>query len=447
MEEGNELKNECLAIFEAGIKAVDGYYAVKKFLKVKGDELHLPYQSFLLSNFQNIYVIGAGKASAYMALAIEELFGDKLNGGLVIVKYGHRVDLKKIKVVEAGHPIPDENGLKATQNLVTLASGFKKDDLIFCVLSGGSSALLPLPVEGISLQEKQETTKLLLECGAPIYEINKIRKHLSQIKGGGLAKIVYPATLISLIISDVVGDKIEIIGSGPTVADSSTFLECQKIIEQYHLTEKVPPRVRKYISAGVKGIVPETPKPGEDFFQKTFNFIIGNNSQCLEAAKEKAKELGYHTLILSSFVEGEAREVAKIKAAILKEIITFGRPIPCPACVISGGETTVTLRSSGKGGRNQEFALALAIEIARWKGAAALSAGTDGTDGPTEAAGAYVDWRTIDRAKKLNLNPHHYLNQNDSFNFFKPLDDLIITGPTKTNVMDLIILIAKSDKP
>ncbi|MCX8012534.1 MAG: glycerate-2-kinase family protein, partial [Desulfobacterota bacterium] len=297
MEEETELKKECLAIFKAGIKAVDGYQAVKNFLKVDGEELHLSNRSFLISDFKHIYVIGAGKASANMALAIEEILGDRLKGGLVVVKYGHTVSLQKIKVMEAGHPIPDENGFKAAQRLVKFATGFAKGDLIFCLLSGGSSALLPLPVEGITLAEKQATTKLLFECGAPIYEVNKIRKHLSRIKGGGLAKIIYPATLVTLIISDVIGDKLEVIGSGPTVADPSTFLECQEIIERYHLADRIPKRVRKYISAGVKGIVAETPKPGELFFQKTFNFIVRNNSQCLEAARKKAQALGYHTLI------------------------------------------------------------------------------------------------------------------------------------------------------
>ena len=309
-------------------------------------------------------------------------------------------------------------------------------------ISGGGSALLPLPVAGISLKEKQDTTKALLRCGAPIHEINSIRKHLSQIKGGGLARVVYPATLVSLIISDVIGNELGVIASGPTVADTSTFFECRKILERYHLLSNIPRAVRNHILKGARGKAPETPKPGSVIFKKTINLIIGSNIQCLEAAEKKAKKMGYNTLLLSSFVQGETREVAKMQAAILKEVITSGRPIPRPACVISGGETTVTIRGTGKGGRNQEFALACGIEIAGLKGAAVLSAGTDGTDGPTEAAGAYADWKMVDRAKKLGLDSYHYLDNNDSFHFFEQLNDLIITGPTRTNVMDMIVLLA-----
>ena len=437
------LKNECLAIFEAGVKAVDPYRAVNNVLRVEGDFLHLPHHTFKISAFKNIYVIGAGKASAYMALALEEILGERLKRGLIIVKYDHGAYLKKIKVIEAGHPIPDENGLRGAHALVELAKEFGKEDLVFCVISGGGSALLPLPVEGISLKEKQDTTKALLSCGAPIHEINNIRKHLSQIKGGGLARAVYPATLVSLILSDVIGNDLGVIASGPTVADTSTFSGCRKILERYHLLSNIPRAVRSYILKGTKGKAQETPKSGSIFFKKTINLIIGSNTQCLEAAEKKAKEMGYNTLLLSSFVQGETREVAKMQAAILKELITSHRPIPRPACIISGGEPTVTIRGRGKGGRNQEFALACGIEIAGWGGAAVLSAGTDGTDGPTEAAGAYADWRMVDRAKKLGLDPCHYLDNNDSFHFFEQLNDLIITGPTKTNVMDLIVLLVQ----
>jgi len=437
------LKNDCLTIFEAGIKAVNPYQAVKHYLKVEGDFLHLPNHTFNLSAFKNIYVIGAGKASAYMALALEEILGDRLNGGLVIVKYGYGAALKKIKVVEAGHPVPDENGLQGAQVLMNLATTLGKNDLVFCALSGGGSALLPLPVVGISLKEKQDTTKALLGCGASIHEINRIRKHLSQIKGGGLARAVYPATLISLLVSDVIGSDLGIIASGPTVADTSTFLECKKILERYHLLPIIPRAVRKHILMGASGKAPETPKPRDGIFKKSIYLIVGINSQCLEAAEKKAKTLGYNTLLLSSFVEGEASEAAKTHAAILKEVITSGRPISRPACIISGGETTVTIRGRGKGGRNQEFTLAGGIEIAGWKGAAVFSAGTDGTDGPTEAAGAFADWKMVERAQKLGLDPYHYLDNNDSFHFFKELNDLIITGPTKTNVMDMIVLLVR----
>jgi len=437
------LKKDCRTIFEAGIKAVNPYQAVKHYLKGEGDFLYLPDHTFNLSAFKNIYVLGAGKASAYMALALEEILGERLKGGLIIVKYGHGAHLKKVKIMEAGHPIPDENGLCGARALVALAQGFAKEDLVFCVISGGGSALLPLPVGGISLKEKQDTTKTLLRCGAPIHEINSIRKHLSQIKGGGLARAIYPATLVSLIISDVIGNELGVIASGPTVADTSTFFECRKILERYHLLSNIPRPVRSHILKGARGKVQETPKQGSAIFKKTINQIIGSNIQCLEAAEKKAKEMGYNTLLLSSFVQGETREVAKMQAGILKEVITSGQPIPRPACVISGGETTVTIHGKGKGGRNQEFALACGIEIAGLKGTAVLSAGTDGTDGPTDAAGAYADGKMAGRAKKLGLDPYRYLDNNDSFHFFEQLNDLIITGPTKTNVMDLRLLLIR----
>ena len=378
-----------------------------------------------------------------MALALEEVLGNKLNGGLIVVKYGHLEDLEKVKLVEAGHPVPDKAGFHAAQNLVKMAKEFQKDDLIFCLISGGGSALLPFPVSGVSLQEKQDTTELLLNCGANIHEINTIRKHLSQIKGGGLTKITHPSTLISLILSDVIGNDLDVIASGPTVADRSTFEDCIKIMERYKLFRKIPYSVRTYLQEGAEGKREETPKPDSLIFARTTNVIIGSNIQCLEAAEKKAKEIGFNTLILSSFVEGETRDVARVHGAILKEIVSSGRPIPLPACIISGGETTVTIKGNGKGGRNQEFVLACGIEIAGWTGASVFSAGTDGTDGPTDAAGAYADWRMVDRARELGLDPYHYLEKNDSYHFFESLDDLIITGPTNTNVMDIRLLMAK----
>lgn len=437
------LKKESLTIFKAAIKAVDPYNGVYNHLKIEGERLHFDNNTLTLSSFKNFYVIGAGKASAYMALALEEMLGNRLSGGLIIVKYGHRANLKKVKIIEAGHPVPDEAGLQGAQALVKLAETFGKDDLVFCVISGGGSALLPLPVFGVNLKEKQETTKALLNCGANIHGINTLRKHLSQIKGGGLACRVYPATLISLILSDVVGNDLDIIASGPTVADKSTFSDSKKILERYHLLSKIPASVRNHIFKGAKGKKEETPKPGDPIFSKTTNIIIGSNVQCLEAAEKKAKEMGFNALILSSFMEGESLEVAKVHAAILKEIITAGRPVPIPACIISGGETTVTVRGNGKGGRNQEFALACGIEIAGWKGAAAFSAGTDGIDGPTDAAGAFTDWRMVDRAKRLRIDPYHYLELNNSYHFFEKLSDLIFTGPTRTNVMDLRLLLVR----
>ncbi|MCD6353261.1 MAG: glycerate kinase [Proteobacteria bacterium] len=437
------IREDCITIFKAGIKAVDSYQAVKTHLRVEGNYLVVADQKYKLTDFDHIYAIGAGKATASMALALEEIMGDRLNSGLIIVKYGHLSNLKKVTIVEAGHPVPDEAGFQGAQALLELAQACGKDDLIICLISGGGSALLPLPVSGISLKEKQETTRLLLNCGANIHEINTIRKHLSRIKGGGLAGIAYPSTLISLILSDVIGNDLDVIASGPAVADKSTFEDCVKIMERYNLFAKISDTVRTHLQEGAAGKREETPKPGSPIFKRTSNVIIGSNIQCLEAAEKKAKELGYNTLIISSFVEGETREAARVHSAVLKEIINSGRPLPLPACIISGGETTVTIKGNGKGGRNQEFVLAGGIEIAGWAGASVFSAGTDGTDGPTDAAGAYADWRMFDKARKSGLDPYHYLANNDSYHFFKKIEDLIITGPTNTNVMDLRLLIAK----
>jgi hydroxypyruvate reductase len=440
---GMSCREECMSIFESGIKAVDPYEAIKRHVHVDGGHAHVDNHHYKLSDFKHIYVIGAGKASASMALAFEEILRDTLDGGLVIVKYGHGELLKKIDIIEAGHPVPDESGFQGARALAEMARGFGEKDLVFCLISGGGSALLPLPVPGVGLQEKQETTKLLLQCGATIHEINTIRKHLSQIKGGGLAKIAYPATLVSLILSDVIGNNLDVIASGTTVADSSTFDDCKNIIERYNLLFSLPEAVRTHLQEGISGKLDETPKPGDPIFKKTKNIIVGSNIRCLEAAEKKTQEIGFNTLILSSFIEGETRDVARIHGAILKEIIHSGRPITPPACIISGGETTVTIRGKGKGGRNQEFVLACGIEIAGWEGAAVFSAGTDGTDGPTDAAGAYADWKMVARAQALGLDPRRYLENNDAYHFFEKLGDLIITGPTNTNVMDISLLIAK----
>ncbi len=319
--------------------------------------------------------------------------------------------------------------------------GLGQRELVICLISGGGSALSPAPVEGITLAEKQEVTRLLLACGATIHEINAVRKHISQIKGGQLARLASPATLITLVLSDVVGDSLDVIASGPTVPDTSTFADCLEILRKYRLSDTVPVAIRRHLEAGVAGAVPETPKPGDPVFSRTQTVIIGRNLQALEAASRQATALGYRPLILSSAIEGETREVARVHAGIAKEVLASGHPIRPPACILSGGETTVTLRGQGKGGRNQEFALALALDIDHMPGIAALSAGTDGTDGPTDAAGAFADWTTCARAEQHGLPPREALEHNDAYPFFERLGDLLITGPTQTNVMDVRIIL------
>ena len=428
-------------IFRAGIEAVDPERAVRKYVRRKGNRLFVGDRSYALDRFKRILLIGAGKGTAPMAKALEDILGDHLTEGWIIVKYGYGMPLEKTHTMEAGHPIPDEAGLKATEVVLDQIRECTEEDLIICAFSGGGSALLPAPSPPINLDQKQETTRLLLDSGATINEINAIRKHLSGTKGGWLAKTADPATLVSLILSDVIGDRLDVIASGPTVPDESTFADCTEIIQRYDLVDRLPETVAEYFRQGAAGMVPETPKVGDPAFSRVQNLIVGNNRGALLAAQEQAISLGYKTMILSSQIEGEAREVAQVFAAIGKEICQAGLPISPPACVLAGGEPTVTIQGKGKGGRNQELALACAISIDGWDRIFLLSAGTDGTDGPTDAAGAIVSGLTCRRARQADLNPYSYLLANDSYSFFESLGDLLKTGPTRTNVMDIICML------
>jgi hydroxypyruvate reductase len=376
-----------------------------------------------------------------MGQALETILGERIQTGRINVKYAHTLPLRHIQLKEAGHPVPDEAGYQGTREIIELLKGRSETDLVFCLLSGGGSALLPFPAEGLTLADKQALTQKLLDCGATIQEINALRKHVSGIKGGRLARLAHPATVITLILSDVIGDDLESIASGPTVPDHSTFRDCRQILEKYALLTKVPPAVVEFIERGLAGEVEETPKGEDPAFARTQNVIIASNIQALQAARVRAEALGYSTLLLSSQIEGETKEVAKVHAAVAKEIRTSGHPLNPPACVISGGETTVTLQGQGLGGRNQEFVLAAAMEIAGMENTVILSAGTDGTDGPTDAAGAVADGASFSRAEQKGLNASVYLQENNSYAFFSALDDLLITGPTLTNVMDLRLIL------
>jgi hydroxypyruvate reductase len=436
-----KLRSDARAIFNAGLKAVDPINAVKSHVKRDGNTLKVQHKEYDVAAYENIYVIGMGKAAASMAKAVEEILGDQLTSGIVNVKYGHTVPLSKIKINEAAHPVPDGAGLKGSQEIIDLLKKSGEKDLVICLISGGGSALLPLPAGNLTLEDKQTVTKSLLECGADIHEINSIRKQISGVKGGRLAEHIYPSTLISLILSDVIGDDLDVIASGPTVPDTHTFHDCKNIIQKYKLDQRVPKSVIEYIEKGCRGEIEDTPKPDSSIFNLTQNAIVGSNMLAVSAAKEKAEELGYNSLTLSTFIHGETEEVAKVHTAIAKEIASSGNPINKPACIISGGETTVTIEGKGEGGRNQEFVLAAAIDIEGLHNTVVLSGGTDGNDGPTDAAGAIADGTTISRAEKLGLNAYKYLCENNSYNYFKPIGDLLITGPTNTNVMDLRIIL------
>ncbi|MBT8395614.1 MAG: glycerate kinase [Gemmatimonadetes bacterium] len=440
---GSDLRSHALTIFQAGLQAANPVEAVERHLHLDGHTLLVHGVPYSLREFGRVLVVGMGKASAVMAKTLTTLLGSRISGGLINVKYGHRFPLSGIRVVEAGHPVPDEAGLRGTKEMIRFLGDTTEEDLVFCLISGGGSALSPAPAKGVSLGDKQDVTRRLLDCGATIHEINSVRKHLSRIKGGRLAGLAQPSALVALILSDVIGDDLDTIASGPTVPDRSTFYDSLRILSRYNLSEAIPQAALRHLEAGARGEIPETPKAMDPAFEKAQNVVVGSNAMAVRAAREKARELGYNPLILSSYVEGETREVARVHAAIAKEVLGSGNPVPPPACIISGGETTVTMQGGGKGGRNQEFALASALEIEGLNRVLIMSVGTDGTDGLTDAAGAFALGDTVERGQSKGLDAESHLAVNDSYNFFEPLDDLIITGPTLTNVMDLRLVLVE----
>lgn len=440
------VRSDAKEIFAGCLTAVDPYKAVKRFVHVQGDRLIVgmeggPETELDLAEFDRISLVGAGKATAPMAAAIEELFGERIQKGLINVKYDFTQELAFTEITEAGHPVPDENGVKGTGKILDFLQSAGEKDLIFSLISGGGSALLPFAVGNITLSDKQEITRELLACGASIDEINAVRKHISSSKGGQMARAAFPATIINLMLSDVVGDKMDVIASGPFVPDSATFKDVWKIFNKYNLKD-IPSAIHEHMKTGLNGQISETPKENDKIFNRVFNFIVGSNILALESASATAKKLGYETLILSSMVEGETREVARVHTAMAKEIVKTGRPIPPPACIISGGETTVTIRGDGLGGRNQEFCLAACMDLVELPPRVViLSGGTDGNDGPTDAAGAMVDPFTVTRGKDAGMEAAEFLNRNDAYHFFEKTEDLLMTGPTNTNVMDVRLVL------
>ena len=417
-----KLRRQAYSIFRAALRAADPRDAVAAYLARRDH-----------SRFRNVYVIGAGKAGGAMAQAAERVLGRAITGGLINVNHGHSTKLRRIELHECGHPVPDARGVAGAERIAAIARAAGEGDLVLCLISGGASALLPLPAPPVTLGEKQEVTRLLLASGADITEINAIRKHLSAIKGGQLARMAWPARVEALLISDVIGDRVDVIGSGATAPDPSTFFDAAAVLDRYGLRNRVPSAVRARIEQGVAGMIEETPKPGDRLFARVRNTVVGSNRLALDAAAHYARELGFRTLVLS----GETREIARMHAAIAREVAEFGRPVRPPACIVSGGETTVTLRGDGLGGRNQEFALAAALDIAGLDDVVVFSAGTDGVDGPTDAAGAIADGDTLGRKP----DARRYLDANDSYHYFEALGALVITGPTNTNVADVRIML------
>ncbi|NNG01912.1 MAG: glycerate kinase [Desulfobacteraceae bacterium] len=437
------MRDDAVAIFTAGVAAVDPVAVVQRHAVLNGNALYVGETALDLNAFRRILVVGAGKAAASMAGALEDLLGDRISGGVVVVKDGHGIALRNIRVCQGGHPVPTAEGHKGTEQIISLVQSAEENDLILCVISGGGSALLTAPAEGLQLADKQAVTRLLLAAGATIHEINTVRKHLSRVKGGRLALNAFPATVVTLILSDVIGDDLDVIASGPMVPDASTFSDARDVLHRYSVWDRLPPMVRQYLDAGIAGTVSDTPKPGLPAFERCFNTIVGTNRQALSAAAGMAEQLGYYTSILSDKLNGEARDKAVELCEKAKVVLHKGTFRSLPACLLCGGETTVTIAGEGKGGRNQEFALAAAIAIANENNIVVMAAGTDGTDGPTDAAGAIADGSTMSRAQEKGMSPETFLEENNAYMFFKPLDDLLITGPTRTNVMDIYMALVR----
>ncbi len=430
-----------LKSLEAAIKAVDPKLIIKSKVLLKGAFLHVGGYIFDLKKFENIYVVGGGKASGSMAEALEALLGKKITDGLVNVPRGSRHQTSIITLNEASHPVPDESGVEGAKRMLEMAEKAGENDLLICLISGGGSSLMPLPRDGITIADKKKLTEDLLKCGATINEINTVRKHISEFKGGWLAKKAYPATVLNLIMSDVLGDPLDFIASGPTVPDSTTFSDAIKVLKKYGLWDKAPKSIKKVLLDGERGLIPETPKANDEAFKKVFNIIIGNNRTASTAACEALKSEGLNAVLLTSLLEGEAKYVGTVLASLAREIVAYGNPLQKPAGIVVGGETTVTVTGKGKGGRNQEIALAAALKISGLEGVVIASLSTDGVDGPTDAAGAVADGKTIAKAEAAGLKAEEFLANNNSYNFFSKLGDLIFTGPTGTNVNDISIII------
>jgi len=497
-EKERMLREDAKAIFQAAVDRVmpqnlfSYCLAVEEgFLRVSDGTTGKTVRAYDLSVYTHIVIAAFGKAALPMATSFVSTLGNRVSGGLVVTKAvetgavdtktadakvgggahapaGGQESLKarqflaahSIRVVEASHPVPDERSWSAARGMLALAADVRRwealgEKTLVCVLvSGGGSALLSAPADGLSLEDKAAVTKLLLGCGATIHELNTVRKHLSAIKGGQLAKAFFPATVLSLVLSDVVGDDLDTIASGPTVADRSTWRDVAAIFERFRLAPLLPENVARAVETGVAGRRPETPKPGDAVFQSCTTVLVGTNFQALLEAERAAKARGYNTLLLGSRIVGEAREIAKVFSGMAQDLALHEKPVAIPACIIAGGETTVTLRGKGKGGRNQEMALSFLNEFERFPAVldpyrqdiVFLSAGTDGNDGPTDAAGAFADSKALATAQEQGLNLEQYLAENDSYHFFEAADGLFKTGPTGTNVCDIQILLVGQPK-
>ncbi|HEY7536239.1 MAG TPA: glycerate kinase [Thermodesulfobacteriota bacterium] len=435
-------KEDALVIFKNALEAVNPGRCVLEHVNVKGNVFSIDGKEYDLKKYRSIFIVAFGKAAPSMAQALQYVIGERITGGIVVSNERPPHAFSKMRFYLSSHPVPDERSLNAAREVLKLLEDAGENDLVIFLISGGGSALLAMPSQGISIEDKRKATEMLLKTGVDTYGLNAVRKHISQIKGGGLLKKALPAQAITLILSDVAGDRLDAIASGPTVPDPTTFEDAWRVIEKLRLEHRIPPPVIIHLEEGRRGNIPETLKREEFRSDMVQTVIVGNNLKSLVAAERKARELGYNTVLLSSQIQGESREVAKVIAAIALDIERFDIPVTKPACLIFGGETTVTVTGDGKGGRNTETSLAFSMEIMGHQ-IVGLFCGTDGIDGPTDAAGAISDGTTRLRARKINLSARESLSQNDSYSFFEKLGDLIKTGPTGTNVMDIGVVLVK----
>lgn len=430
-------------IYRAGLERVGGQAAVREAVQIHAGQLTVGSLTLDLAHVDRIVAIGAGKASAAMALGLEEALGDRLTAGVITTKDGHTLPTHCIRIAEAAHPTPDARCLAGAEAMTSLLRGLTERDLVIALMSGGGSALVEAPVAGVALADLIELTRLLLRSGATIHEMNTIRKHLSTIKGGGLARLAQPARVVNLMISDVIGDDLDTIASGPTVPDPTTYADALAVLDRYGLRAAAPAAVRACLEAGAVGQRPETAKAGDPAFERVTNVLVATNGLAVRAAAAAAADLGYRPLVLSTMIQGEAREVARAWTAIGLQASLTGEPMAGPCCLLAGGETTVTVTGDGLGGRSTEFALASALACAGSRGLTIASLATDGSDGPTDAVGAIVDGTTIERARALGLDARACLRANNSYTFFDRLGGLVKTGPTGTNVNDLYVALVE----
>jgi glycerate 2-kinase len=433
-------RESAISIFLAGIRGVMPDRIIGDLVSLRGDTLKVGYQEYNLRKPGNLWIIGAGKASAAMAHYMESIIGDRVNGGHVITKYGCYCKLKKIKVTEAGHPVPDENSFNATSDIIRIADEAGENDLVICLWSGGGSALLADYPETSSVEEIKSLNEILVNSGADIREMNSVRKHFSRVKGGQLARHIYPAGFINIILSDVIGDHFDVIASGPSVPDNSTFADALAVIKKYNLAGQVPSGLLLYLNQGTNGMRPETPKADDPVFAKSISLLAGSNKSALQAARAEAEKMGFPVYIITDKLNGDTNDACSFVINTINDYRS-NTSLTKPLCLLFGGETTVKVAGDGSGGRNQHLALASALRLQNIPGVTLLSAGTDGNDGNTDMAGSVVDSETLHDALSMNIDPEKYFNNFDSYNFFRNAGGHVFTGPTLTNVMDIVIVI------